>query len=91
MWVGDTSNNYPDHKGKHGSATWGGVAYDHYPDFAKDADGRRGPLSPSSLTGCCRAATRLPTTPIPIFSLAGKISSTPSASTCRTWSRRWRM
>lgn len=37
--VGDTSNNYPDHKGKHGSATWGGVAYDHYPDFAKDADG----------------------------------------------------
>lgn len=37
--VGDTSHNYPDHKGKHGSATWGGVAYDHYPDFAKDADG----------------------------------------------------
>ena len=37
--VGDTSRNYPDKKGKHGSATWGGVSYDHYPDFEKDADG----------------------------------------------------
>ena len=37
--VGDTSGNYPDVAGKHGSATWGGVAYDHYPDFGKDADG----------------------------------------------------
>lgn len=37
--VGDTSGNYPDQAGKHGSATWGGVAYDHYPDFGKDVDG----------------------------------------------------
>lgn len=37
--VGDTSSNYPDKKGKHGSATWGGVAYDHYPDFEKDSEG----------------------------------------------------
>lgn len=37
--VGDTSGNYPDHPGKEGSAYWGGVAYDHYPDFGKDADG----------------------------------------------------
>ncbi len=37
--VGDTSGNYPDRAGKHGSATWGGIAYDHYPDFKKDADG----------------------------------------------------
>ncbi len=37
--VGDTSQNYPDHPGKEGSASWGGVAYDHYPDFGKDADG----------------------------------------------------
>lgn len=37
--VGDTSKNYPDKAGKHGSASWGGVAYDHYPDFEKDADG----------------------------------------------------
>lgn len=37
--VGDTSGNYPDQAGKEGSATWGGVAYDHYPDFGKDADG----------------------------------------------------
>lgn len=37
--VGDTSKNYPDKAGKHGSASWGGVSYDHYPDFQKDADG----------------------------------------------------
>ena len=37
--VGDTSKNYPDKAGKHGSASWGGVAYDHYPDFGKDGDG----------------------------------------------------
>ena len=37
--VGDTSTNYPDEPGKHGSASWGGVAYDHYPDFNKDAWG----------------------------------------------------
>lgn len=37
--VGDTSANYPDHPGKHGSASWGGVAYDHYPDFGKDDQG----------------------------------------------------
>jgi peptidoglycan/xylan/chitin deacetylase (PgdA/CDA1 family) len=37
--VGDTSANYPDQAGQHGSATWGGIAYDHYPDFEKDGDG----------------------------------------------------
>ena len=37
--VGDTSENYPDSAGKEGSAEWGGVRYDHYPDFEKDADG----------------------------------------------------
>lgn len=37
--VGDTSGNYPDKPGNEGSAYWGGVAYDHYPDFEKDADG----------------------------------------------------
>lgn len=37
--VGDTSSNYPDKAGKHGSASWGGVAYDHYPDFGKDDQG----------------------------------------------------
>ena len=37
--VGDTSANYPDKAGKHGSASWGGVAYDHYPDFGKDGQG----------------------------------------------------
>lgn len=37
--VGDTSGNYPDRPGREGSAYWGGVAYDHYPDFGKDTDG----------------------------------------------------
>lgn len=37
--VGDTSGNYPDRPGKEGSADWGGMAYDHYPDFGKDLDG----------------------------------------------------
>jgi len=37
--VGDTSSNYPDKPGKHGSASWGGVSYDHYPDFGKDDQG----------------------------------------------------
>jgi peptidoglycan/xylan/chitin deacetylase (PgdA/CDA1 family) len=37
--VGDTSGNYPDKAGKEGSADWGGVRFDHYPDFQKDANG----------------------------------------------------
>lgn len=37
--VGDTSENYPDKPGKEGSASWGGIRYDHYPDIHKDADG----------------------------------------------------
>ncbi len=37
--VGDTSENYPDTAGKEGSAAWGGVRFDHYPDYQKDADG----------------------------------------------------
>lgn len=34
--VGDTSENYPDKAGKIGSASWGGVKFDHYPDIDKD-------------------------------------------------------
>lgn len=34
--VGDTSQNYPDRRGREGSPQWGGIRYDHYPDFAKD-------------------------------------------------------
>ena len=37
--VGDTSQNYPDKPGKEGSASWGGIRFDHYPDYEKDADG----------------------------------------------------
>lgn len=37
--VGDTSANYPDEAGKEGSAAWGGIQYDHYPDIHKDNDG----------------------------------------------------
>jgi peptidoglycan/xylan/chitin deacetylase (PgdA/CDA1 family) len=37
--VGDTSANYPDQAGKVGSAAWGGVKYDHYPDIHCDDKG----------------------------------------------------
>jgi len=37
--VGDTSANYPDVAGKLGSAAWGGVRYDHYPDLNQDRFG----------------------------------------------------
>ena len=37
--VGDTSENYPDEAGKLGSAAWGGVKYDHYPDIHCDDRG----------------------------------------------------
>ena len=37
--IGDTSENYPDQAGKVGSAAWGGVKYDHYPDIGKDGKG----------------------------------------------------
>ncbi len=37
--IGDTSENYPDEAGKLGSAAWGGVRYDHYPDLHLDHTG----------------------------------------------------
>ncbi len=37
--VGDTGENYPDEAGKLGSAAWGGVRYDHYPDIHRDDRG----------------------------------------------------
>ncbi len=37
--VGDTSENYPDQPGKVGTALWGGISYDHYPDINKDEFG----------------------------------------------------
>ncbi len=37
--VGDTSENYPDEVGKLGSASWGGIRYDHYPDYGCDDRG----------------------------------------------------
>ena len=37
--VGDTGENYPDKAGKVGSAAWGGVKYDHYPDIRQDDKG----------------------------------------------------
>ena len=37
--VGDTSANYPDTCGKDGTPAWGGVKFDHYPDFGKDSFG----------------------------------------------------
>lgn len=37
--VGDTGENYPDKAGALGSAAWGGVQYDHYPDIHQDSKG----------------------------------------------------
>lgn len=37
--IGDTSENYPDKAGALGSAAWGGVRYDHYPDIHQDSHG----------------------------------------------------
>ena len=37
--IGDTSENYPDEAGKLGSAAWGGVKFDHYPDIHCDDKG----------------------------------------------------
>lgn len=37
--VGDTSENYPDKAGALGSAAWGGVRFDHYPDINADEFG----------------------------------------------------
>ena len=37
--VGDTSGNYPDKPGRTGTASWGGIRYDHYPDIERDKDG----------------------------------------------------
>ncbi len=34
--IGDTADNYPDEAGKEGTAAWGGVRYDHYPDIRQD-------------------------------------------------------
>ncbi len=37
--VGDTADNYPDEAGTLGSASWGGIRYDHYPDLHADVHG----------------------------------------------------
>lgn len=37
--IGTTEENYPDTRGKTGTPSWGGVAYDHYPAFKKDSFG----------------------------------------------------
>jgi len=34
--IGTTEDNYPDQAGKLGTAAWGGIRFDHYPDFGKD-------------------------------------------------------
>ncbi|MBQ6987280.1 MAG: polysaccharide deacetylase family protein [Oscillibacter sp.] len=37
--IGDTGMNYPDKAGREGSAAWGGIRFDHYPDIHKDEFG----------------------------------------------------
>ncbi len=34
--IGTTEHNYPDEAGTHGSFTWGGVKFDHYPNINQD-------------------------------------------------------
>ncbi|MBQ9941159.1 MAG: polysaccharide deacetylase family protein [Clostridia bacterium] len=34
--IGTTKDNYPDQAGKLGSASWGGIKFDHYPDIHLD-------------------------------------------------------
>ncbi len=36
--IGTTEENYPDEAGEHGSFSWGGVKFDHYPDINRDLD-----------------------------------------------------
>ncbi|MGE5390253.1 MAG: S-layer homology domain-containing protein [Deltaproteobacteria bacterium] len=35
--IGTTEYNYPDKAGRLGTAAWGGIRYDHYPDFGQDS------------------------------------------------------
>lgn len=37
--IGDTSENYPDVRGNTGSFSWGGISFDHYPQFSLDTKG----------------------------------------------------
>ena len=37
--IGDTAMNYPDKPGREGSAAWGGIRFDHYPDIYQDTSG----------------------------------------------------
>ena len=37
--IGDTGLNYPDKAGRNGSAAWGGIRFDHYPDIHQDEHG----------------------------------------------------
>lgn len=37
--IGSTEENYPDTAGSVGSASWGGIKYDHYPDIGCDRHG----------------------------------------------------
>ncbi|MBQ9921354.1 MAG: hypothetical protein IJO52_04140, partial [Clostridia bacterium] len=37
--IGTTSFNYPDKAGMLGSASWGGIKFDHYPDINMDNHG----------------------------------------------------
>ena len=37
--IGTTEDNYPDAKGSVSKADWGGIKYDHYPNFGSDHEG----------------------------------------------------
>ncbi len=86
--IGDTSENYPDQAGKLGSAAWGGVKYDHYPDIGKDGKGGAATANGWSAASWM-GATRSPTTATATSSSAKSPLSTGRGSTWAGWTRRW--
>lgn len=79
--IGDTSENYPDEAGKLGSAAWGGVKFDHYPDIHCDDKG--GAVHNDRRSAACSTrAIRSQTTATATSSSAKSRLSTARASTC---------
>lgn len=85
--IGDTSANYPDEAGKLGSAAWGGVRFDHYPDMSRAA---RSIMTASSAV-CSPRATRSRTTATGTSFSARSRSCTARANISPALTPRWRI
>lgn len=90
--IGDTSANYPDEAGKLGSAAWGGVRFDHYPDIHCDEQGgaERSTMTASSAV-CLPRATRSRTTATGTSFSARSRSCTARANISPALTPRWRI